>query len=147
MNIDELAGRVRVSRVDVHAIALAASPSALLCRIDSADLLKQLDLPVHPDADSSIDYWIPHSAIDSLSEVRIAGAIGILKITRSVAEAIVSREARVQETSADPTRIYRSLCQKYHPDKRPLLKVTGAEVMRDINELWSAMKGRGKADA
>lgn len=34
------------------------------------------------------------------------------------------------------TRVYRKLAAKYHPDRNPAT----AEVMRDLNELWQALK-------
>jgi len=37
---------------------------------------------------------------------------------------------------ARPAKVWRKLATKYHPDRDP----TKAEVMRDLNELWHAVK-------
>ena len=55
-------------------------------------------------------------------------------------------EARTRALRADPSgavrleraaKVYRKLATKYHPDHNPAT----AEVMKDLNELWQALKG------
>lgn len=65
------------------------------------------------------------------------------KIARLEAELA---EARVRAPRADlsgavklerAAKVYRKLAAKYHPDHNPAT----AEVMKDVNELWQALKG------
>jgi hypothetical protein len=66
------------------------------------------------------------------------------KIARLEADLVSARAKAAQSppfvfhspTIENATKIYRKLAAKYHPDRNP----AGAELMKDINELWQALK-------
>ncbi len=107
-----------------NVIALHSAGKALLCFIAGAEI------------------WIPFSQIDASSEVRHCQDRGTLVISSWLAARLdFTANARHPSTLTlePPAKIYRRLVAKYHPDRNP----GAADVMRDINELYQAMRAMG----
>jgi hypothetical protein len=127
--------------IAIPAYMRSSGPKAGYVELSAPDLFAQLDRTLPAELPASAAVWIRHTDIDPLSEVKVAGAHGLLRIPRPVAEVIA--RALAGEQANDETReraavVYRRLAQKYHPDRSP----ENAEVMADINELYQAATAR-----
>lgn len=85
-------------------------------------------------------HWVPRSQISVRSAVQNEGDSGNLEVTlwwaetSGAIEAVGEAEPVVEMPRS--SKIYRRLAAKYHPDHSP----DTAEFMKDVNELWQAVK-------
>ena len=59
--------------------------------------------------------------------------VGLAEVRARAPKADLSGAVRLERAS----KVYRKLAAKYHPDHNPAT----AETMKDLNELWQALKG------